>query len=115
MSEQDIRAEDALQVAQRALSRVNDLEQRVDELEDSGEPNSEAAGYDSRDSAVVGHLEPGEPVEIKTLRQLYRRHTDIRADDTLKKRIQGLVAGPDFRIARAGVILYDPDGVNSDD
>lgn len=66
--------------------------------------------YDDRDAAVIEHLESGETVKISRLRKLYRRHTDIRDDGTLKERVQGLVAGPDFRIGRVGEIIYDPDG-----
>lgn len=108
--ESDVRPEDALQVAQRALAEVQDLQERVAELEAGEEPTDETVEYDDRDNAVIEHLEPGEPVKIAELRRLYRRHTDIRGDDTLKKRVRGLVAGPDFRIARAGEIVYDPDG-----
>jgi len=99
MSE-DLSADEVLLVAQRALNKVNDLEDSVDAT----------VNHDDRDEAVIEHLEPGEPVKISRLHKLYRRHTDIRADDTLKQRVRGLVAGPDFRIARAGEILYDPDG-----
>ncbi|WP_455448286.1 hypothetical protein [Natrinema thermotolerans] len=103
--------EDALEVAQRALAKVQDLKERVAKLEALHEDSiDEAADYDDRDAAVIEHLEPGEPVKVTRLHKLYRRHTDIRADDTLKKRVRGLVAGPNFRIARAGEILYDPDG-----
>ncbi|WP_226040868.1 hypothetical protein [Natrinema sp. DC36] len=91
--------------------RVEDLEGRVAELEALLEDSTDSTvNYDDRDEAVIDHLEPGEPVKITRLHKLYRRHTDIRADDTLKQRVRGLVSGPDFRIARAGEILYDPDG-----
>ncbi|QLK25434.1 hypothetical protein HYG81_15295 [Natrinema zhouii] len=107
----DVRPEDALEVAQRALSKVQDLEERVAELEgDDGESVDDDYDYDDRDSAVIEHLVAGEFVTVSQLRRLYRRHTDIRSDDTLKKRIQGLVAGPDFEIAGVGEIRYDPDG-----
>ncbi|WP_135535400.1 hypothetical protein [Halostella pelagica] len=107
----DVAPGDALQVAQRALSKVDELEQRVDELEET--TDAAASGgrdFDDRDSAVVERLDPGEAVPVGRLRKLYRRHTDIRSEDTLKKRIQGLVASPDFAIAGVGEIHYDPDG-----
>ena len=91
--ESDVRPEDALWVAQQALAKVNDLEDRVDEhealLEDSA---IETVDYDDRDAAVIEHLEPGKPVKISRLHKLYRRHTDIRADDTLKQRVRGFLA-----------------------
>ncbi|WP_137288860.1 hypothetical protein [Natronorubrum halophilum] len=108
MSEElNVRPEDALEVAQQALAEVQDLEQRVAELEANDESTVD---YDDRDEAVIDYLDPGETVPIKRLHKLYQRHTDIRADDTLKNRVRGLVAGPDFKIARAGEIVYDPDG-----
>ncbi|SEW10594.1 hypothetical protein [Natrinema salifodinae] len=110
MSDPDVHPEDALEVAQRALAEVQDLKERVAEFEAGEGSTDEAVEYDDRDSAVIEHLEPGEPVKIVELRRLYRRHTDIRSDTTLKKRIQGLVAGPDFDIAGVGEICYDPDG-----
>jgi chromosome segregation ATPase len=121
----EARLDDAVFLAKRAEERVDDLEEelyekderirdledRVAELEALLEDSVDATvNHDDRDEAVIEHLEPGEPVKISRLHKLYRRHTDIRADDTLKQRVRGLVAGPDFRIARAGEILYDPDG-----
>lgn len=107
----DVRPEDALEVAQRALAEVNDLKQRVAELEGTDEePNSETVDYNDRDSAVIEHLDPGAFVTVSKLHRLYRRHTDIRSEDMLKERVQGLVAGPEFEIAGVGEIRYDPDG-----
>ncbi len=119
MSDQpDVRPEDALRVAQRALDRIADheedtaaLEERVAELEaELGlEDSQPEPDYDSRDQAIVERLEPGETITVSELRQLYRRHTDIRSEKTLKRRMKGLVDRPEFEIADIGEIRYDPE------
>ena len=106
----DVRPEDALQVAQRALARVSELEERVAELEGETDTTTEAPEYDARDQAIVENLEPGQQITVTELRRLYRRHTDIRSEQTLKERTKALLEQPDFDLVDIGVIQYDPAG-----
>ena len=94
---------------------VVELRKRISELEDAledvtsgstGGTVGQTGGYgDSRDSAVVEHLEPGQTVGIGQLKQLYRTYTDIRADRTLKNRVKSLTKSPLFERRRGSWVF----------
>lgn len=77
--------------------RVDRLERRVSELEqlldrDAQNPSAESSdGLDSYDAAVVGTLEHGESYTRRELMKFYMRHTNIRREDTAKRRTKQLV------------------------
>ena len=99
---------------------IAELRKRISELEDALEEATSGAtggtagqtgGYgDSRDSAVVEHLEPGQTVGIGQLKQLYRTHTDIRSDRTLKNRVKSLTKSPLFDHRNRGAWVYTGGG-----
>ena len=95
---------------------VVELRKRISELEDALEEATSGAtggtvgqtgGYgDSRDSAVIDQLTPGQTVGIGQLKQLYRTHTDIRSDRTLKNRVKTLTKSPLFDHRDRGAWVY---------
>jgi hypothetical protein len=91
--------------------QVADLRERVDEQDErianleaqierggssSGSRSRFESGSDGRDQAVIDQLDAGEVVTVSRLKDLYRTHTDIRTDRTLKNRVPSLLKRPDF-------------------
>lgn len=82
------------------LSRIEELEARLSEVEGQldGRETSGGAGYgDHRDQAVLDVLEPGAIVRLATVRKLYRKHTDITNDRTVKRRTKALLQDGPFK------------------
>jgi hypothetical protein len=86
--------------------KVNTLEARIDELEaqSDGTENGEGSeprrtGRDGRDQAVLDELDAGEVVSLRRLQGLYRTHTDIRSERTLKNRVRSLTKRSEFEQA----------------
>lgn len=73
--------------------RIADLEAQI-ERDSSGSPSSSRSS--GRDQAVIDQLDAGEVVTVSRLKDLYRTHTDIRTDRTLKNRVPSLLKRPDF-------------------
>lgn len=100
---------DALRKKVRTLdARIDEQDDRIDELERQVE--SGAGGVAStgggRDQAVLDGLDAGEIVTVSGLKQRYRRHTDIRADRTLKSRVRSLTNRPEFEQVAHGTWRY---------
>jgi uncharacterized protein Yka (UPF0111/DUF47 family) len=93
------------------LKRVNELEERVDDLEQTvSKPKNQStgsrSGTDGRDQAVLDQLEDGDVVNVRKLKQLYRTNTDIRAKRTLKNRVKSVTNRPEFEYLAPGKWQY---------
>lgn len=97
---------------------VNDLRQRVAELEDtiddlrddSGGTTGGGIATDPRDAAVLERLDPPTAVGRGKLESLYRAETDIRNKKTLKRRIRSLTDGEAWENVAPGKWVYRGDG-----
>lgn len=78
---------------------IDRLKERVESLEDrlDKQPQATHDGLDSRDAAVLEHIEHGQEVTTRHLQQLYRDETDIKQESTLRKRIRDLTAQDFFK------------------
>lgn len=74
---------------ERLKARVRRLEQENDP-NDGNHVGQNQNGLDRRDAAVVAELEHGETYTPLTITKLYKRHTDIRRDETAKQRAKQL-------------------------
>lgn len=95
----------------RLLDRIDDLEERVEELESGGSTaSSGSSGWgDSRDQAVLAKLEVGEGYDPGHLRQLYKSETDIKNKSTLKSRVTDLKNGGLFVYEGYSTYVYQGD------
>lgn len=98
-----------------ALERRCDvLENRIEELERSkrdSECSSEGLSLDRgdhRDEAVLELLTPGEKVSPARFHELYRNHTDLLNRETIAKRVENLVSGPEFEGCGSRIWEYRP-------
>jgi len=82
----------------RCLERK--IEALEDELDDERASGPDGA-FDSRDGSVIDVLigHEGEHFTVQELVQLYRTHTDIRRQKTLKRRVKDLTLTPHFEKA----------------
>jgi len=93
------------------LERIEELEQRVDALESRGSHTNDVR--DPRDSAVLWRLSPGDVYRASDIITLYQHHTDIKNEETAKKRLRSLTSQGAFEFIRPGVWCYtggDDDG-----
>lgn len=91
------------------LQRVEELEEKVDELESGSNSKSKSrnvSGAGPRDQAVLDQLDVGEVVTVGNLRQLYQMHTDIRTKSTLKNRVRTITNRPEFEFVSPGKWRY---------
>lgn len=79
-------------------ARLDAAHKRIDYLEGvlEGQSDSESAGADGRDQAVLDEISEGDRVGVAALKQLYRTHTDVRSEQTLKQRVKSLTARDAF-------------------
>lgn len=77
---------------------VEQLRERVADLEDRVQSSSTLppAAKDYRDARVLDALEPGEIVTLRQFHQLFREHTDIRNEETLRERTKNLAESDAF-------------------
>ncbi|WP_455448134.1 hypothetical protein [Natrinema thermotolerans] len=93
----------------KLTSMVNDLERRVPEGGITAD--STTGGTNPRDQAVLDVLaERGRcKIEVSELKQLYRRHTDIKNARTLDDRVRHLTEDGPFEFVSPALWEYVPD------
>lgn len=104
MSQEEISPEEVAALRRR----IEDIEDRVEELE-SGSSSSvgSSGGPGHRDQAVIDQLESGDIVTVSGLKKLYRTNTDIRSERTLKNRVKSLTNRPEFDWTAPGKWRYN--------
>lgn len=92
------------------------LDHRVDRLETAFPQHTKGAqsnanGWDPRDDRVIRIIDSSDSdlITLDQLKDLYRRHTDVRNPRTLKDRIKLLTSDPQFEQQSPGVWRYCPD------
>ncbi|WP_136690071.1 hypothetical protein [Halorhabdus amylolytica] len=77
-----------------------EAKQRITALEDRLENGSTLppGAADHRDARVLEAIEPGDVVQLRTLRSLYEDRTDIRDEETLRERIKDLTRRDAFEL-----------------
>ncbi|APX98736.1 hypothetical protein [Natronorubrum daqingense] len=89
-------------------ARVDDLDRRVP----AGgiKADSSAGGTNPRDQAVLDALEDRGrcKIQVPELKQLYRRHTDIKNKRTLDDRVRHLTVDGPFEFVSPGLWEYIP-------
>lgn len=99
---------DELEALTEALQkRVASQSERIDELESGA---STGRNTDHRDAAVLEQLQPGQKVDLRTLRQYYQNHTDMRSEKKIKNRIKALTQKPVFEAVDRFSWVYAGDG-----
>lgn len=86
--------------------RVNELEKRVERLENGSSSGGSRSGVGPRDQSVLNQLEDGDVVTVSGLKQLYQTHTDIRTKRTLKNRVKAITNRPEFTLLTPGKWEY---------
>lgn len=92
--------EDLLDVVQHMHTRINRLESMADP--DFDKPLSYE--FDAYDEPVMHALSESDPdtVTMDEFKTLYRRHTDIKNDETIRSRVKSLVKIGPFENERPG-------------
>lgn len=87
-----------------AHKRIDHLEEELEDARSGAQSDQFAgsSGFDGRDQAVLEQLQPGQRVSASELKQLYRSHTDVRSNQTLKNRIKTLTSAGAFESTGPG-------------